>query len=103
MLRNSLRMGSGVVERQRAGLRLPEQLDHHRHLHRAGGVERLVGIDQHLRPAVERLEGDGDFRAARGDERAQLRLERWLRRDDGKQRARLRSRSSLRQHLSHCT
>ena len=73
MLRNSLRIGERVVERERAGARLPEQLDHHRHLHRARGVKRLVGIDQQFGAAVERAKRDRDFGAARRDDAAQRR------------------------------
>ena len=69
MLWNSLRIGKRIVERQLPGLGLPEQLDHDRHLHRAGGVELLVGIEQQLVAAVERAERDRDFGAAVGDDR----------------------------------
>ena len=71
-----------LIERDRARLGLPEELDHDRHLHRAGGVERLVGIDEDFRLAIERPEGDGDLGAARGNHRPQRRLERTLRRGE---------------------
>ena len=37
-----------VVEREPSSLGLTEQLDQHRHLHRAGGVELDVRLDQQL-------------------------------------------------------
>ena len=87
MLWNSLRIGERVVERERARVRLPEQLDHDRHLHGARRVERLVCVDEQLGASVERAKSDGDFGAARGNDPAQLRLE-------GRRGGRLRGRVS---------
>ena len=60
------------VEREPAEVRLAEQLDHHRHLHRARGVEHLVWLDERLVAAVDGPEGDGDLGPAAGDEGVEL-------------------------------
>jgi len=62
-----------VIERELAGGRLAVDLHHHRDLHRAGRVERLVGPDQALAARFEVAEGHGhdDALAQRGQQRLQ--------------------------------
>ena len=50
--------GDLVVQLQRAGARAAEQLDHHRHLHRAGGVEAVVGVQVEGVAGLEVMECD---------------------------------------------
>ena len=48
-----IHQGNALIEPQGAGIHLPEQLDHHGHLHGAGGVKAFVGTEIE---AVARLE-----------------------------------------------
>ena len=58
------------IQRGRAQIGLTVEFHHHRHFHRAGGVEDLIGFDQHLRSGVEVVKGHGDgFSAALADQR----------------------------------
>ena len=59
----------GIVELQLSLPCLAIELDQDRHLHGAGGVKRLVGTPQPLRPAVERPKRHRDVRSALLDRR----------------------------------
>ena len=52
-----------AVEPQGARVGATEQLDHHRHLHRAGGVERSDGVDGERVSRGEVLQPDAGLRA----------------------------------------
>jgi len=72
-----------VVEAQAARLGLPEQLDHHRHLHRARRVEHLVGFDRHRAASIQGLQHQPDLGGRPSlalDERVNPRHERGIRR-----------------------
>jgi hypothetical protein len=54
----------GLIQRQLAGIHLPEELQHHRDLHGAGGMEGAISLQEHrVLRAAEVLVRHGNGRA----------------------------------------
>ena len=68
MLENVLVIVSGSLSSELALVSLTEELDHHRHLHRARRVVDLILSDEQLVLTVQRAERDRYLGAARLDE-----------------------------------